>query len=208
MDSERAVRESERAAIERWFPASPLGPLFDPGDGRLLPIPADAAPAWKEQAFAIVEGFLVASRADKGHMKLLVFLAIAAGALLGFAGVRSGFALMIGIVAGAAGLHAWSFYKLWRYRRDLRELRRRILASLAGRSPLPQELAGRYRRRNPWRTALHLWIGTLGIAALVGEHFLPPERVPAALVPAALTAVAIGWGLYFMSRRIDLRRGS
>ena len=208
MDRERAIRESERAAIERWFPSCPLGPLFDPGDGRLLPTPADTISGWKQEAFEIVETFLAGSRAEEDHMKVFLFLAIAAGLAFGFAGIHSGFALMIGIGAGAAALHAYSLYKLWRYRRDLAALRQRILASLAGRSPLPQELAGRYRRHNAWRTALHIWVWTLGLSALVGQHFLPPESVSPALILAALAAVAIAWGLYFQSRRIDLRHGS
>jgi hypothetical protein len=206
MDSERAVRESERAAIERWFPASPLGPLFDPGDGSLLPISADAAPAWKAEAFAIVEGFLAGSRDEKQHMMTLVFVAIAAGLLLGLAGIRGGFALAIGIGAGGAALHGWSFYKLWRYRRDLADLRARIRTGLAGRSPLPRELAQRYRRGNPWRVVLHVWIWSLVALALGAQHFIAPERVSPAVIPAALGAVAIAWILYFLSRRIDLAR--
>ncbi|NWP28999.1 hypothetical protein GY984_25220, partial [Escherichia coli] len=43
------------AAIERWFPASPLGPLFDPGTGDLLPAPAAAIPGWQAEAFARID---------------------------------------------------------------------------------------------------------------------------------------------------------
>jgi hypothetical protein len=208
MDRKQAIREGERAAIERWFPSSPLGPLFDPGDGRLLPTPTDTIASSKDQAFAIVDSFLAASRAQEDHMKIFLCIAVAGAVLMGFAGFRSGYALVAGIGAGAALLHAHSFYRFWRYRRDLAALRQRVLASLACRSPLPHELASRYRRRNMWRTALHIWVWALALSALAVQHFLPPEQMPPALIPAALAAVAVGWGLYFLARRVDLRHGS
>lgn len=60
--------------------------------------------------------------------------------------------------------------------------------------------------RESERAAIERWFpaSPLGIGA---QHFVAPQDVPAAIVPAALAAVAIAWILHFLSRRIDLRRG-
>src|SRR3954469_17181703 len=75
MDREAIVRESERAAIDRWFPRSPLGPMFDAGDGRMLPMPADTIGTWRAEGFAIVDAFIVDSRPPpQGVLFGIVFL--------------------------------------------------------------------------------------------------------------------------------------
>lgn len=205
MDRERMVRESERAAVERWFPESPLGQLFDPGDGNLLPMPSDAVAGWRDAAFARIDRFVAESQTGPWLHALAILLFAAAVAGFGqLFGVPTGIALGAGVAVGTVLLHGWGIWQLWRFRRDLAALRGRIRAELAGRSPLPRELADRFRRRNVWRTALHVWVGSLAALALLGQHFLPPERVPPALVLAGLVAIGIGWILFFLSRRVDL----
>jgi hypothetical protein len=205
MDRERIVRESERAAIERWFPPSPLGPLFDPGDGNLLPIPADSAPAWKAEAFARIDAWIAETRTEKReHMVLLFLWTIGLFAIVALVGLPTGTSLMIGTALGAFVLHAWSIWRLRCFRHDLAELRARIRTELAGRTPLPRELAQRFRRSNPWRVVLHVWIWSFVLLMLAAQHFVPPESVSPAMILAALGAVGIAWILHFLSRRIDL----
>ncbi len=166
MNHEPKVREMERANVNRWFPVSPLGPMFDAGDGRMLPIPADAGDPWREEAYARIDKYLVEARPPSQGAMVAVILAFTCGMLalqpvLGFSGGQIG-----GIVMGGLALwHGHDVYLLWQYRRDLRALRARIAASLALRSPLPADLGARFRLTNPWRTALHIWV--FGLVALV-----------------------------------------
>ncbi|HWU95148.1 MAG TPA: hypothetical protein VN029_06090, partial [Sphingomonas sp.] len=74
-------------------------------------------------------------------------------------------------------------------------------------TPIPRELTLRYRRRNPWRIALHAWVWGLVFLAIAGQHFVPPESVPVAVIPLALAAVGVAWILHFLSRRVDLSQG-
>ncbi|MDF0753043.1 hypothetical protein NLU14_22710, partial [Marinobacter sp. 71-i] len=80
-------------------------------------------------------------------------------------------------------------WQLYRFRRDLRRLRARIHGELATRVPIPRALATRFRRRNPWRIALHAWVWGLAALGIGAQHFVAPQDVPAAIVPAALAAV-------------------
>lgn len=208
MDQRRIVRESERAAIERWFPASPLGPLFDPGTGDLLPAPAASIPGWQAEAFARIDRYVEREYvAGQVHGWMFVAFMIGLSLIATFAHLPVGTTLVIGGAAGGAILHGWPIWQLYRFRRDLRLIRERIRGELALRTPIPRELAARYRRRNPWRVALHAWVWGLVFLALAAQHFVPPESVPAALLPLALGAVGIAWILHFLSRRIDLGQG-
>ncbi|MBN8809909.1 MULTISPECIES: hypothetical protein [unclassified Sphingomonas] len=208
MDHRRSVRESERAAIERWFPASPLGPLFDPGTGDLLPAPAAAIPGWQAEAFARIDRHVEQDHvAGQVHGWLFGLFFVGLFLIAMAAHLPIGPTMVIGGAAGGAVLHGWPIWQLYRFRRDLRRLRERIRGELAGRVPIPRELAARFRRRNPWRVALHVWVWGLVALGIGAQHFVEPQDVPAAVIPAALAAVGIGWVLHFLSRRIDLRRG-
>ena len=205
MNHEKRVRESERAAVERWFAPSPLGMLFDSGDGRMLPIPTDAIEPWRDEAYAIIDTFLVESRpppqwAMVGITLVFTFVLLALEPWLGLGGGQIGV-----IVMGGLGLwHVGDLHRLWRYRRDLKALRARIAASLALRAPMPAELANRFRRGNPWRTMLHLWVACLVAIVALASHFVPPDAIPPIAILIALGAVGIAWLLYFLSRRTDL----
>ncbi|WP_144034191.1 hypothetical protein [Sphingomonas sp. IBVSS2] len=208
MDRRRIVRESERAAIERWFPASPLGPLFDPGTGDLLPAPAAAIPGWQAEAFARIDHYVEHEHVAAQVHGWLFGLFIAGLLVIAMTvGLPIGRTLVIGGAAGGALLHGWPIWQLYRFRCDLRRLRARIHGELVTRVPIPRALATRFRRRNPWRIALHAWVWGLAALGIGAQHFVAPQDVPAAIVPAALAAVAIAWILHFLSRRIDLRRG-
>ena len=179
MDHRRSVRESERAAIERWFPASPLGPLFDPGTGDLLPAPAAAIPGWQAEAFARIDRHVEQDHvAGQVHGWLFGLFFVGLFLIAMAAHLPIGPTMVIGGAAGGAVLHGWPIWQLYRF-----------------------------RRRNPWRVALHVWVWGLVALGIGAQHFVEPQDVPAAVIPAALAAVGIGWVLHFLSRRIDLRRG-
>lgn len=208
MNHENRVREMERAAVDRWFARTPLGPMFHAASGRTLPMPADAAEPWREEAYAIIDRFLVDSRPPPQGAMIAVILAFTALLFalepwLGLGGAQIGVIVM----GGLALWHVGDLHRLWRYRRNLRALRVRIEAALVLRSPLPEELARRFRIGNPWRIALHIWVFGLIAILLLAAHFLPPEGVTPAMMLAGLGAVGIAWVLYFLSRRIDLSQG-
>jgi hypothetical protein len=208
MDQRRMVRESERAAIERWFPVSPIGPLFDPGSGDLLPAPAAAIPGWQAEAFARIDRYVEREHVGtQVHGWLFVAFLLGLVAIATLAQLPIGMTLVVGGAAGGALLHGWPLWQLYRFRRDLRQLREHIRSELALRTPIPRELTVRYRRRNPWRIALHVWVWALIALALAAQHFVPPESVPVAAIPLALAAVGVAWILHFLSRRVDLSQG-
>jgi hypothetical protein len=195
----------ERAAVNRWFARSPFGTMFNAGRGRMLPMSADAIEPWRDEAFGIIDKFIVDSRPpSQGAMFgiILVFTCVllALKPVLGLEGGQIG-----GIVMGGVLLwHVDDLYRFWRYRSDLRELRGRIAASLALRTPVPAELASRYRRGNPWRIALHLWVWSVMAFTLLSLHWTPPEAVDTTAVLAAIGAVGVAWLLYALARRTDL----
>lgn len=204
MDNEQRVREMERASVERWFAPSPLGALFDAGDGRMLQIGVDAIEAARAEAFAIIDRFIVDSRPPPRWAVFGVIFAftcalLALQPLLGLGGAAIG-----GIVMGGLILwHADDLLRLLRYRRDLKSLRARTAVALGARAPLPEDLAARYRRRNPWRTVFHIWVSGASVLALLSAHFVAPDSIGIETFPLALGAVAIGWLLYWLARRVD-----
>jgi hypothetical protein len=205
MNHEGRVRDMERAAVDRWFARSPLGTMFDAGDGRMLPMSIDTVEPWRDEAYAIIDTFIVESRppsqgAMVGIILIFTCLLLALKPWLGLEGGQIGVIVM----GGLALWHVGDFHRLWRYRRDLRALRGRIAASLALRTPMPAELANRFRRGNPWRMVLHVWVLSLAVILLLAAHFVPPEAVDPRAMLAALGAVGIAWLLYFLARRTDL----
>ena len=204
-DNEKRVIESERAMIDRWFAHSPLGPLFVADDGSMRPIAADALGPWRDEAFSILDKFIVDSRPPPQWALVVIivgftWLLLALTPLLGLKGGEIGGIIMAGLLLW----HGHDFYLLWRYRRDLRALRSRIAASLALRTPVPAELARRYRRSNVWRTMLHLWIWSIVALALLSTHFADVEKIRPEVFPVLVGSVGIAWLLYFLARRTDL----
>lgn len=205
MNHEGRVRDMERAAVDRWFARSPLGTMFDAGKGRMLPMSVDTVEPWRDEAYAIIDTFIVESRPpSQGAMigVILVFTCVllALKPVLHLEGGQIGVIVM----GGLALWHVGDVHRLWRYRRDLRALRARIAASLALRTPMPAELAGRFRRSNPWRIVLHVWVFGLATLLLLAFHFIPPEAMTPAMTLAALAAFGVVWLLYFLARRVDL----
>jgi hypothetical protein len=205
MNHEKRVREMERAAIERWFAQTPFGLMFNAGDGRTLQIRADLMESAREEAFAIIDKFITDSRPPPQWAMVGVIIAfslalMALQPLLGLGGGEIG-----GIVAGGLLLwHGDDWLRLFRYRRDLKALRARTAVALALRTPVPEELAARFRRSNPWRTALHLWVFGLVALAMLAMHFVPPEAIDAGIMTLAIAAVGVAWVFYFLARRTDL----
>lgn len=205
MNHEQRVREMERAAIERWFAQTPVGLVFDAGDGRTLQIRTDMMESAREEAFAVIDKFIADSRPPPQWALVAVIIAFSLALMalrpwLGLGGGQIG-----GIVAGGLLLwHGDDWLRLWRYRRDLRALRARTAGALALRTPLPGELAARFRRGNVWRIALHLWVFGLAALALLAMHFVPPEAIDAKVMTLAIAAVGVAWLLYFLARRTDL----
>jgi len=208
MNHENRVRDMERAAVDRWFAQTPLGPMFHAGRGRTLPVPADAIQPWRDEAHAIIDKFIVDSRppAQWAMVGILLAFTCLLLALKPWIGLEGG---QIGVIVmgGLALWHVDDFWRLWCYRRDLRALRGRIAASLALRTPIPEEIAGRFRRGNPWRIALQLWVWSFVAIALLSSHFVPPEAIDRGIFLFLLAAVGIAWILYFLSRRVDLGQG-
>jgi hypothetical protein len=205
MNHEGRVRDMERAAVDRWFARTPLGTMFHAGRGRTLPVPPDAVPGWQDEAYAIVDKFIVDSRPPSQWAMVGVILAftcvmLALQPLLGFEGAHIGVIVMGGLMLW----HVGDFWRLWCYRRDLGALRNRIAASLALRTPVPAELGNRFRRGNVWRTVLHLWVAGLAAFMLLSMHFMPVETIDTAVFLATLGALGVAWLLYFLARRTDL----
>jgi hypothetical protein len=204
MDREKAMRESERAAVERWFAPSPLGPMFDVGDGRMLRIAPDAIPAWRDRAFARIEAFIVASRPPPRELMFcLAFLFAGLVTVLQIHTALRGEAIAALMAGGAVLWHAVEMLKVRDFRRDLRGLRGEIAASLALSTPLPAEFGARFRRRNPWRTALQIWVWSVLAAALASLHFVPAEAIDRGPILAALGATGVAWLLHFAARHVD-----
>ncbi|MES2445025.1 MAG: hypothetical protein V4574_19540 [Pseudomonadota bacterium] len=201
MDREKAIRDSERAAVERWFPRSPLGQLFDPGDGRMLRVRDDAVPQWRDEAFAVIDEFV----ADTQRLHWSGVAVIAAVALASFAAIYSHHSAYAGVAMGLgmAAVHILGVLRLQRFRRDIAAVRTRIRATLATSTPLPAELSARFRQGNRWRTALHYWVGGLVISAGLGAHFLQPDQIPPIAVTIGLICIGIAWMLFFLAQRAD-----
>jgi hypothetical protein len=205
MNHEGKVRDMERAAVDRWFARSPLGPMFVAPRRGMLPMPADAIPAWREEAYARIDRYLVEARPPSQGLMLAVILGFTVvmlmlQPLLGFSGGEIGGIVMTGLLLW----HGHDIWLLYKYKRDLRALRARIATSLALRTPVPAELGERFRRSNPWRLALHLWVYALIAITLLAMHFVPPDKIGPAVMLGAIVAVGIAWALYFLARRVDL----
>lgn len=201
MDRIKAIRESERAAVERWFPRSPLGQLFDPGDGRMLHVRDDAVPRWRDEAFAVIDGFVT----DMQRLTGSGIVVIAAVALATFVAIYSHHGAYAGVAMGLgfAAVHILGVLRHQRYKRDLAAVRAKIRAELAISTPLPAELGQRFKQRNHWRTALNWWVGGLVIAAGLAAHFLAPDEIPPLAVSGGILCVGIAWGLFFLAQRAD-----
>jgi len=201
MDREKAIREAERAAVERWFPRSPLGQLFDPGDGRMLHVRDDSVPRWRDEAFAVIDEFI----ADTRRLHWSGIAVIAAVALTTFVAIYSHRSAYAGVAMGLglAAVHVLGLLRLQRYRRDLAAIRTRIRTELAISTPLPAELGARFRQGNRWRAALNIWVGGLVIAAGLGAHFLEPDRIPPIAITIGVFFIGIAWLLFFLAQRAD-----
>jgi hypothetical protein len=209
MNHEGKVRDMERAAVERWFARSPLGTMFVADARRMLPMPADAIQPWREQAYARIDQYITDSRPPPQGAMVGVILAFTCLLLwlqpiLGLNGGQIG-----GIVMGGLLLwHGHDVWLLWRFRQDQKALRARIAASLALRTPVPAELGDRFRRGNPWRIVLHVWIYGLVAMLLLSMHFMPVDSVSPIFVLGTIGAVGVAWVFYFLARRIDLAQAS
>jgi hypothetical protein len=201
MDREKAIRESERAAVERWFPRSPLGQLFDPGDGRMLQVRDDAVPKWRDEAFAVIEGFLK----DVGRLHAYGILVIVAVAVSSFFAITSHHSAYAGVAMGLgiAAVHILGVMRHQKYKRDLAAVRAKIRGELAISTPLPAELSQRFKQGNRWRTALNVWVGGLVIAMGLAAHFLQPDAIPPLAVLTLLVCIGIAWMLFFLAQRHD-----
>jgi hypothetical protein len=201
MDRARAIRESERAAVERWFPRSPLGQLFDPGDGRMLHVRDDSVPRWRDEAFAVIDAFI----ADTQRLQWSGTAVIAAVAFATFAAIYSHRSAYAGVAMGLglAAVHILGVLRHQRYTRDLAAVRSRIRGELAIGTPLPAELSQRFKQGNRWRTALNWWVGGLVVAIGLAAHFLAPDEIPPLAVAGGIVCAGIAWGLFFLAQRAD-----
>lgn len=199
----QAIIDSERAEIGRWFGASPFGMLFFAEDGRGWPVPAETVERRKDEAETRLLTLLsepmaerVAGIAAIGAAMVLVFL-------IGRASAGTATAYTATIMTGMGAAHAMQTWRLWRYRQSMRALRRDIAAELVRSAPLGSEIVTRYRRHNPWRLALHIWVSMILIAAALGSHFLMAD--PRAVLGVA-AAVGVAWLLYWAANAVDARQ--
>jgi len=201
MDRAKAIRDSERAGVERWFPRSPLGQLFDPGDGRMLQVRDDSVPRWRDEAFAVIDDFVAfTERLHFSGIAVVVAVALASFfAISAHHGAWAGVAMGLGMAA----VHILGVLRHQQYKRDLAAVRARIRSELAISTPLPAELSARFRQGNRWRTALNWWVGGLVIAIGAVAHFLPPDGFPPLLMLTFLVCVGIAWMLFLLAQRED-----
>jgi hypothetical protein len=201
MDREKALRDGEREAVERWFPRGPLGRLFDAGDGRMLSIRDDVVPAWRDEAFAVIDAFV----ADTQRLRPDGVAVIAAVALASFLAIHFHHGAYAGVAVGIgmAAVHILGMLRHQRYKRDLAAVRGRILHSLASSVPLPADLGKRFRQGNHWRTALNVWVGLLVIAAGLAAHFMAPDPFPPIATVITIACIGIAWMLFFLARHAD-----
>lgn len=201
MDRAKAIRESERAAVERWFPRSPLGQLFDPGDGRMIHVRDDAVPRWRDEAFAVIDGFVADT--EKLHFSgIAVIVAVAVGSFFAISAHHSAWA-GVAMALGMGAVHIMGVLRHQRYKRDLAAVRTRIRGELAISTPLPPELSARLKQGNRWRTALNWWVGAIVIAVGLVAHFVPPDGFPPLVMLTLLACVGIAWMLFFLAQRAD-----
>jgi hypothetical protein len=201
MDRAKAIRESERAAVERWFPRSPIGQLFDPGDGRMLHVRDDSVPRWRDEAFAVIDDFVAFT--ERLHVSGIAV--IAAVALASFFVISAHHSAYAGVAMGLgmAAVHILGVVRHQRYKRDLAGVRAKIRAELAISTPLPAELSARFRQGNRWRTALNWWVGGLVVVAGLAAHFLQPDEIPPLAITTGIVCIGIAWMLFFLAQRAD-----
>jgi len=199
----QAVIDTEQAEIDRWFGASPFGQLFFAEDGRGWPIPSHMLAARKAEAHARLLALLDMPWNERVTGTLAIGAAMALVFFTGRAisGTTTAYAAMLFTGVGAA--HAMQAWRMWLYRHSLRTLRREITAELSRSSPLTRDIATRYRRHNPWRLALHVWVGLVLLGGVLGMHFL---EIGPLLIFAVSAGVAIAWLLYFASNAVDARQ--
>lgn len=187
--------------MERWFPRSPLGQLFDPGDGRMLQVRADDVPRWRGEAFAVIDDFVAFT--ERLHWSgIAVIVAVAFASFFAISSHHSAYA-GVAMGLGMAAVHILGVMRHQRYKRDLAAVRSRIRAELAISTPLPAELSARFKQGNRWRTALNWWVGGLVVAAGLGAHFLAPDEIPPIAVTIGIVCVGIAWMLFFLAQRAD-----
>lgn len=204
-----AIRSTEYAGIARWFSPSPMGLLFHGKDGTARPIASDKAEARRAEAERVIDDFL-----EEMPGQAPLFLGMILGAtvlawcvadLFESFGLSTTGAIPIGFGIGAAGAHAIELYSLYLLRQKLAAIRDSISDDLRATAPVPAAVGERYRRTNPFQTALVVLVAVIGVFATLAMHdewFITaiPMWIYAAVVPVA-------WLLFALSKHRDATSG-
>lgn len=205
-----AIRSTEYAAVARWFSPSPLGLLFHGKDGTARPIATEKAEDRRAEAERVIDDFLEGMPAQGplfiGMILGATILAWCVADLLSGFGASTTGAIPIGFGIGAAGAHAIEIYGVYLLRQKLAAIRNAISDDLRATAPVPAAIGERYRRTNPFQTALVVLvsvIGMFGMLAMHDEWFI--TAIPMWLYIAVLP---VAWLLFALSKHRDATSGT
>ncbi len=204
-DRQRTIRATEYAAVARWFSPSPMGLLFHGDDGTARPIAPDAAAAGQRKGEAVVDAFLAEMQSYVVlGIGIVVAAVIIAWCIADLFDLTKPGVTGAGIGVGFLAVHLIDIVRLAAMRRTQKAVRAGIAESLRTAAPVPAAAAQRYRRRNPWQTALGVLIGGFLLLAMVSMH---DERM-FTFVPAIiwLLIVPVAWGLFGMAKYTDAQQ--
>jgi len=205
-----AMRSTEYASVARWFSPSPLGLLFHGKDGTARPIATEKAEARRADAERVIDAYL-----DEMPGQGPLFLGMILGAtilawcvadlLSGFGASTTG-AIPIGFAIGAAGAHVIELHSLYRLRQKLAAIRDAISDDLRATAPVSAAIGERYRRTNPFQTALVVLVSVIGVFGMLAMHdewFL--TAIPMWLY---IAVVPVAWLLFALSKHRDATSGT
>lgn len=214
----KSILDSEEAVIARWFSDSPYGLLFHGDDGRSWRIRPEEAALWKGRATTALHQFV----ADSKSIELLSILVAGGLAVLaawiahklGFDGTITGFSA---IGTAMSAMHLLPFLRLYRFRQQQKKLRAEIVASLGMATPLPEDAARPYRRRNIWYGAMYGVVFLMIAYAVTIERFShgatfssvdPAAATTSGVTPLRIVApmvvgLGLAWLFYFRAKAFD-----
>jgi hypothetical protein len=205
-----AIRATEYAHIARWFSPSPLGLLFHGNDGTARPIAPVQAEVRRAEAERVVDAYLE-RLPDQGPLFVgmilgATILAWCIADLFGVFGLTKTGAIPIGFAIGAAGAHAIEFHAVYTMRQQLYVIRAAIANELRATAPVPTAIGEKYRRRNPFQTALQFLVAVILVFAMLAMH---DESLMMAVPPLVYFAVVpLAWLLFALSKYRDAKSGA
>lgn len=201
-----AIRSTEYAAIARWFSPSPVGLLFHGPDGTAKPIAPDKAEARRADAERVVDGFLEDMPAQGPLFLGMIFgTMVIVWCIADLFGFSKAGAIPVGFGIGAAAAHAVELYSVYLMRQRLRAIRNEIADDLRATAPVPAAIGARYRRTNPFQTALVVLVSVIGVFGMLAMH--DEWLLTAIPMGVYVVVVPVAWLLFALSKHRDATSG-